>query len=163
MATSPQRRSVRGADELLARPRWQRVRQVPLIRREIREFVPPSTIELLLQGADQVVEGAPEMVRPRGGGKAVRIYATCMMTIDLQRLSALFREPADTSTAARLAEHLDGHPDLRRKLEDRLRPHLARLGAVAEAALTIDLDFTVRAQGRSLLIDADASATAGEG
>ena len=44
-----------GQQSLLAPP-WTRVRRVQLIRREVREYLPGSAIELLLSEGDTVVE-----------------------------------------------------------------------------------------------------------
>jgi len=124
-----------------------------LIRREIREFVPAATIELLLQGAEIVVEGAPEL----GGADAERrAFASVMVTLDLRRNQAAFHELPDSATAHRLAALLTGHPDLHARLEQRLRAHLASLLGCPAAALDVSCEFTVRARGCCIDIDADA-------
>lgn len=148
---SATRRSPR--PDLLPPSPWLRVRRVALIRREIREYVPATTVQLLLQGAEFVIEGAPELGRAGTPGRA---YATLMVTIDLRRSEAAYRERPDFSTAHRVAGLLAGHPVLHERLELRLRDHLAGLLGRAPGAVRVGLEFTVCARGSSILIDADA-------
>lgn len=143
--------------DLLPAPPWLRVRKVALIRREIREYLPPGAIDLLLAGAAEVIEGAPELGRTAGKGW---VYATAMVTIDLQRSRAAVREGADAGTAGRVAELLRDHAHLRARLIERVRPRLAALAGLVPEAIDVTLDFGVRARGTLLLIDADASARA---
>lgn len=176
--TSPKKRrgQPRSAEaDGLVDPPWSRVRRVQLIRREIRESVPPAAIELLLSGADHVVEGGTELEkpapgslpdlsrpgnpdRPRASGVARRrVYASLMTTIDLSGAAETFREPADAATAERVAELLRDDETLREKLIARMRPHLAELASMPGDALEISLDYEIRADGPRILIDADAA------
>lgn len=148
---SAARRSPR--PDLLSPAPWLRVRRVALIHREIREFVPASTVELLLQGAELVVEGAPELGTV---GAQRRAFASLMVTLDLRRNQAAFREPPDSATAHRVADLLVGHPDLHARLESRLRTHLAALLAQPPDRLGVSCEFTVQARGCCIYIDADA-------
>jgi hypothetical protein len=139
----------------LPEPRWARVHKVQLIRREIRETLSPSALEVLWRHGEHVIEGGQELHRGRGTA-APRFYATVMVTCDLRRCAAWFREPADVATAERLAELMIGNPRVQKKLVALARPELARLAQVPESALHIELDHHVRAEGTRVLIDGDA-------
>ena len=90
------------------------------------------------------------------GAAGRRFYATVMVTFDLRRCAAYFREPADVATAERLAELLIGSPRVKTKLIALARPELARLAQVPDAQLHIEMDHHARAEGTQVLIDGDA-------
>jgi hypothetical protein len=135
---------------------WARVQKVQLIRREIRETLSPSALEVLWRHGEHVVEGGGEVGRESAGR---RFYATVMVTFDLRRCAQYFREPADVATAERLAELLIGSPRVRNKLIALARPELARMAQVAEQCLHIEMDHHARAEGTQVLIDGDAMVT----
>lgn len=141
---------------LLPEARWAHVQKVQLIRREIRETLSPSALEVLWRYGEHVVEGGEELGR---GSAQRRFYATVMVTFDLRRCAAYFREPADVATAERLAELLLGSPRVQKKLIALARPELARMAQVAEACLHIEMDHHARAEGTQVLIDGDAMVT----
>lgn len=142
------------------------MRRVQLIRREIRESVPPAAVELLLSGADHVIEGGTELdrdpsaeLRPgrsSGGAGAGRVYASLMTTIDLMASAKAFREPPDAATAQRVAELMADTDIVRQKLIARVRPHLAELAQTDPQSLEISLDFEIRVEGHHIFIDSDA-------
>jgi len=127
------------------------VRRVQLIRREIREYLPASAVELLLCAAEHVVEGGVE----DDAGPQGEIYASLMTTIDLEVAADAFREPADAATAQRLAELMRDHEAVRSKLTGRARSALADLTGADSASLEISLDYEIRAQGNRIFVDAD--------
>ncbi|MBK7826885.1 hypothetical protein [Nannocystis sp.] len=141
---------------LLPEARWARVHKVQLIRREIRETLSPSALEVLWRYGEHVVEGGEEL---GGGSPQRRFYATVMVTFDLRRCAAYFREPADVATAERLAELMIGSTRVQKKLVALARPELARMAKVAEACLHIEMDHHARAEGTQVLIDGDAMVT----
>lgn len=156
--------SARATPDLAGRlppPRWARVEQVQLIRREVREYLPAGAVELLLSGADFVVEGGDEL-GATSGAPARRVYATVMVTIPLPRSAKAFRERPDGATAVRLAELLESTPLVARKLAELARPELAEIAGVSPAALEISLEHQARAEGTDLLIDGDAVAVVRE-
>ncbi len=100
-----------------------------------------------------MVEGGTELVP---GGDASRVFATVMVTADLARLADRFRDRPDAATAARVADLLDGHPDLAPKLAARIRSRLPELaGDPAAVQWEIVVDAQVRVDGTEVLIDAD--------
>jgi hypothetical protein len=134
---------------------WASVQKVQLIRREIRETLSPSALEVLWRHGEHVIEGGREL--GHGGGAAGRrFYATVMVTFDLRRCAAYFREPADVATAERLAELLIGSPRVKTKLIALARAELARLAQVPDSQLHIEMDHHARAEGTQVLIDGDA-------
>ena len=153
VTTSSEREPAESPEALLRRPRWTRVRKVALIRREVREYLPASTVEVLLSEGETVVEGGAEVVR---SGRSSRVFATLMIAADLTALADRFRDRADAATALRVAELLDGHPDLGPKLIARVRPHLSELAGRADASQwDVTVDPQIRAEGTSIMIDAD--------
>ncbi len=156
VTTSSEREPSESPEALLRRPRWTRVRKVALIRREVREYLTASTVEVLLSEGDTVVEGGAEVVRD---GASSRVFATLMITADLTALAGRFRDRPDAATALRVAELLEGHPDLEPKLVARVRSRLPELAGHEDAAeWTITVDPQVRADGSSIMIDADVVA-----
>lgn len=102
---------------------------------------------------ETVVEGGTELVH---GGASSRVFATVMVTADLGRLADRFRDRPDAATAARVAELLEGHPDLAPKLASRIRARLPELaGDPAAVQWEVVVDANVRAEGTEVLIDAD--------
>ena len=140
---------------LLPEPRWASVQKVQLIRREIRETLSPSALEVLWRHGEHVIEGGGELSHGRGAAGR-RFYATVMVTFDLRRCAAYFREPADVATAERLAELLIGSPRVKTKLIALARAELARLAQVPDSQLHIEMDHHARAEGTQVLIDGDA-------
>jgi hypothetical protein len=154
-SVKPARRRVsRGVGDGLAEPPWSRVRRVQLIRREIREYLSASAVELLLSTADHVVEGGSErdtMSSP--------VYASLMATIDLEMAAEAFREPADAATAQRVAELMAEHDLVHAKLLQRATAELAGLVGVEPDALEISLEYEVRAEACKVFLDADVEAS----
>ncbi|MEX1364647.1 MAG: hypothetical protein AB1Z98_16085 [Nannocystaceae bacterium] len=145
----------------LGEPRWARVQRVQLIRREVREALSPGAIEVLLEHAEVVVEGAEEL----GGRRAEdrRFYATVMVTIDLQRCAACFREPADEATARRVAELMEIDPRIRERLHTLAAEQVAQLASVEPGALALAVEIGVRAEQAGVLLDVDVVATLAAG
>lgn len=140
---------------MLPEPGWASVQKVQLIRREIRETLSPSALEVLWRHGEHVIEGGGELSHGRGAAGR-RFYATVMVTFDLRRCAAYFREPADVATAERLAELLIGSPRVKTKLIALARAELARLAQVPDSQLHIEMDHHARAEGTQVLIDGDA-------
>lgn len=155
LTTSPDRpgEGAENTHSLLEGRSWARVSKIQLIRREVREFLPPSAVELLFAHGEDVVEGGVEL---GDGGVAHRAYATVMVTIDLARCADLFREPADAATAQRLAELMEVDRPVRERLMTLARRELARISGLSAKRLRVQLEHHVRAEGTRLLLDADA-------
>lgn len=150
--STPSRRS-QTAQVTLPESGWVRVKKVQLIRREVREVLSPSALEVLWKHGEHVIEGGPEV---GGRGPARRFYATVMVTVDLRRCAAYFSEPADVATAERLSELMLGSARVRQKLIALARPELARLAGVAADLLHVEIDHHVRSEGTQVFIDGDA-------
>ena len=142
----------------LGGPQWARVAKIQLIRREVREFLSPAAVELLLAHGEPVVEGGLELDEE---GAAHRAYATVMMTIDLASCADLFREPADEATAQRLAELMSEDRKVHDKLVGLARRELARISGLSSKRLRVQMEHDVRAEGCRLLLDGDAMVSLG--
>ncbi|TPV97289.1 MAG: hypothetical protein B7733_00375 [Myxococcales bacterium FL481] len=153
MPTSPDTRdrpAPRGVT--LDAPRWIRVEQLPLIRREIREVLPAASLRALLTYAEVVVEGGRDR-ETHGSGQA---YATVMLTIDLSRCASLFRDRCDAATAARLVDLMAGQRGLQRHLIELAHPELQRWSEAPVESRGILVDVRVRAEGTRVYVDGDA-------
>ena len=137
-----------------------RVRRVQLIRREVREYLSRSALEILFAHAEWVAEGAGDLEAVDPPGIA---YATVMATIDLVHCHLLLREPADAATAARIAELLAECAQVPRRLEDLAGEDLARIAGLPRAALATTIEHHTRSEGTRVLIDGDAVLTRREG
>jgi len=135
-------------------PAWPRVRRIPLIRREVRESLSDSALEILFCGAELLVEGDREL--PERGITSGRAYATVMLTLDLVHGAALLRERADEATAERVAELMRGSAAVRRRVTEFARPRLAELFGADPRSLRIELLPAIRVVGARILIDGDA-------
>ncbi len=137
-----------------------RVQRVQLIRREVREYLSPSALEILFAHADWVAEGASDLEASGAPGAA---YGTVMVTIDLARCHASLREPADAATAARVAELLGACEEVPVRLEALAGEELARIAGVPRGQLVAAIEHHARADGTRILIDGDAVLTRREG
>lgn len=145
-------------------PPWSRVHRIQLIRREIREFLPESALEILFSRGRVVVEGGPE--RRKDGpepasagsarGRAGDYFGTVMVTVDLSTEGAVFSEPADEATARRLAELMETDDRVREKLVELLRARLAVTIGCSPSSLRIALVHAVRVEGCKVFLDGDA-------
>jgi len=144
------------AEPLGAAP-WARVRRVQLIRREIREALSPSALEVLFDHAELVVEGGEELGGRRTGDR--RLFATVMITIDLGHCAGQVREPADEATARRVAELMEAEPRVHERLQSLAARELARLGSAEPEELSVTVEAAFRVEGTAMLIDVDAMAT----
>jgi hypothetical protein len=130
---------------------------VQLIRREVREVLSPSALELLFEHAELVVEGGEEVGGRRADDR--RVFATVMVSIDLARCAGHVREPADEATARRVAELMETEPRVHQRLHSLAARELARLAGAAPETLAIAVETGMRAAGTVVLVDIDAMAT----
>jgi hypothetical protein len=128
-----------------------RVERLPLIEREIRERVGTAALELLIAGADVLVEGAPG-----NGPTSAGFFGSVMMTIDLAARAPQIREAPTPELAARLVELIgaDG------RALGRIR-RIAESRAAVFAGRPIEVhpgDLRVRSDGLRVLVDIDIEA-----
>lgn len=117
----------------------------------------PGAIEVIFDRADLVVEGGEELGGRRADDR--RIYATVMVTIDLSRSAAHFREPADEATARRVAELMEAEPRVQRRLHTLAAREAARLADAEPESLMLTTETGIRVDGTSVLVDIDVTAT----
>jgi hypothetical protein len=135
-------------------PTWPRVRRIPLIRREVRESLSDSALEILFCGAELLIEGDHEL--SDRGIVSGRAYATVMLTLDLAHSASLLRDRPDEATAERVAELMRGSANVRHRVTELARPRLAALFGADPRTLRIELLPSVRVSGARILIDGDA-------
>lgn len=131
-----------------------------MIRREIRESLSASALEMLLGRGELIVEGDRDLERPRASERG---YATVMLTLDLAEQAGLLRERPDVATAERVAELMRGSKVVRRQLVELARPRLAEVFAAPANRLRIELSTAVRVVGTRILVDGDAVVSLGNG
>lgn len=112
---------------------------------------------MLLGHTEVVVEGGEEVGGRRVGDR--RVYATVMITIDLQRCASMFREPADEATARRVAELMEGDPRVAQRLRTRAAREVAQLAGVQPETLAMAFETCIRVDGAAVLVDIDVTAT----
>lgn len=126
-------------------------RRVSLFEREIREHLSRAALDALLVHCELLSEGQ-EQVRGRQ-----RIYAgSTMLTLHLDRVQSLFREPGDAATARRLAALLAGDATARARLKS-----IATRQAEARTRCKLHevaVELRVSARGARVLVDADLEA-----
>lgn len=109
----------------------------------------PHALELMFSGAEVVVEAGRDP-------HEARAYATVMLTIDLDRLSGLVREPNDAETARRLIELMGVDAGVKQRLRKLARPYLSEAAELSIPARRIEIEHAVRQVGNKILIDVDA-------
>jgi len=131
------------------------VRRIPLIRREVRESLSNSALEILFCSAELLVEGDRDL-DCASSFESGRAYATVMLTLDLLRSAPLLRERPDEATAERVAELMRGCAGVRERVIELARPQLAALFEADPATLRVELLPVIRIAGARILIDGDA-------
>ena len=134
---------------------YARVGHVQLVRREVREYLPRASLELLFRTAEVVFEGDVEPGPVEEGPPAVA--GSLMITVDLAELAAIVREPPDAATAERLAELLPRTEGFAGRLAELAAAEIAARCGRPIPAKWVDLVPQVRADGGRILVDADVS------
>jgi len=140
-----------GAHAMRRRP-MARATRVALFRREIREWISPPALEILLGAADIVAEGSFE-----GTAGAEQLYlASIQATVDLPRCAAYIREPLDAAAARQLARHIHTDETARGLLMDLARREAERTAGCPLYELQVEIEASHR--GESLLVALDVEA-----
>ncbi len=129
-------------------PRWSRVHKIQLIRREVREFLSVSAIGALFSRAEHRLEDG---LYAEDG-----LHASVTVALDLGAFSDVFRERADPATALRVAALMEGDRAVHRQILSMIRTELAALACLDARSAQIELEFQVRAEGRTVFVDGDA-------
>jgi hypothetical protein len=128
------------------------VRRLALVRREIRERISATGLELLLRAASRISEG-----RIAADG---RYYGSTMLTLDLGLTCGQVRDVCDVGTATRLAQLLEGDAaalaQVRRLvLEEATRVARRPLGE-------LELEIRLRVEASTIFIDVDVEGPAAQ-
>jgi hypothetical protein len=121
------------------------VRRLALVRREIRERISATGLELLLRAASRISEG-----RIAADG---RYYGSTMLTLDLGLASGQVRDVCDIATAVRLAQLLEGDAAALAQVRRLVVEEASR---VARRPLgELELEIRLRVEGSKIFIDVD--------
>ena len=134
----------------LVRPMAQAAR-IAIFEREIRERLSKAAVEVLLARADILSEGQ----RLTRGGRQL-FEGSTMLTLDLARTSALFREASDAATARRLGAMLAGDTWARNRVRQIATKEDERLSHTK--VREVSAEMRVSTKGAKVLIDVDVEA-----
>ena len=127
-------------------------RRVALFRREIREWISPPALDILLRAADLITEGAFE-----GEAGDEQVYlGSVQVTVDLHRAAAYIREPLDAAAARQLAHHLHTDTVARQLLEELARRESEHAAGCPLYGLQVEID--PRYEGDALHVTLDVEA-----
>lgn len=133
-------------------PNWSKVRRLSLIRREVRESLSPEALRLIFHHAEVMVEGSVEQA-PRFGP---RVYATVMLTVDLEGLGTQLDEVIDELTTLKISELIRRDPRVHREIARLACRHVHGRDLDLSALGPYEIDIRTTAEGSRVLIDGDA-------
>lgn len=128
-----------------------RAARIAIFEREVRERLSRAAIEVLLARADVLSEGQ----RLTRGGRPL-FEGSTMLTLDLSRTSALFRESGDPATARRLAAMLAKDTWARNRVRQLATKEAERLSHTK--VREVSAEMRVSSKGAKVLIDVDVEA-----
>ncbi len=137
--------------ELALRP-IARAYRIALIEREVRERLSRAALDAVLASAEIMSEGQ----RGERGGQDSYMGST-MLTIDMQDLTPVLREPADAGTAQRLVTLLRADASIKARIDALAGREVHRVSATRPKS--VRTEFQIRSQGVHVFIDADVEAT----
>lgn len=128
-----------------------RAARIAIFEREVRERLSRAAIEVLLAKADVLSEGQ----RLTRSGKQL-FEGSTMLTLDLHRTVALFRESGDAATARRLAAMLAKDTWARNRIRQLATKEAERLSHTK--VHEVSAEMRVSSKGTKVLIDVDVEA-----
>lgn len=128
-----------------------RAERIAIFEREVRERLSRAAIEVLFARADLLSEGQ----RLTRAGKQL-FEGSTMLTLDLGRTSALFREVGDAATARRLAAMLAKDTWARNRVRQIATKEAERLSHTK--VREVSAEMRVSSKGSKVLIDVDVEA-----
>ncbi len=140
----------REASQFEIRPMVQ-VRRIGLIEREIRETLSQAALDALFAHAEVISEGE---TRP-DAGKMIFLGST-LLTCDLAATAEILREPAEDSTARRLASLLANEKTLGARIESIVRCEVERI--TGSQPKKVRSEARIRTQGARVFVDVDVEA-----
>jgi hypothetical protein len=129
-----------------------RVKRIALVEREVRERLSRAAVELIFARAEVMSEGQ----RTTRAGKPI-YFGSTMLTINLEALALVLREPCDAGTARQLALLLSHDASVASRVKALAGREAARiLGARLES---LAAEMKVSARGARVFIDVDVEGT----
>jgi hypothetical protein len=124
---------------------------IPLVEREVRERLGEAAIELLFEHAKVFAEGG----RARGptGGQA--FFGSVMLTIELDAVAPLVREPPSAELCARLATLMERDARVRTRLRTLAEAEAAKIAGAPVRVHSADVRVRADRDARRLLIDVE--------
>jgi hypothetical protein len=138
-----------GAAPRLPRKPMASARKVTLFRREIREWISPPALEILMGAAEVVTEGAFDPSSPEGP----RYLGSVRLRIALPRCAAYLRGPLDASAAHRLVQLLKDDAVSREVLQEIALREAERSAGCRLYGLEVEVATSHR--GEELYVDLD--------
>ena len=138
-------------DPLALRP-MALAQRANMFEREVREKLSRSALDLMMAQVEVLSEGQASQAE-----FGATYNGSTMLTIDLENMAGMFREPCDVRSAQKLARMLGDDPGLRMRVR-----HLAAQEAervAGRSIVEIRTDLEVRAQGTKVFVDVDVEAT----
>ena len=149
-AESPARPK-RAGQSLLLRP-MACARRIAMFEREVRERLSRAALDAILDRAEVISEGQ----RAERNGKDCYLGST-MVTVDLDSLGAVLREPGDAGTAQRLAALLRADLTVKARMDALACREVLRITKARPKGVRTEIQ--IRAQGSRVFIDADVEAS----
>lgn len=136
-----------------ARPRpMAGTRRIALFRREIREWIAPAALEILLGAGDCISEGSFD--GPPGPDQSY--LASIQLHIPLASCAEYLSGPLDAATARRLAELLRADVFAQEILRELARSEAERAAGCALPEVQVEID--IGHQGETVLVSMDVEA-----
>ena len=129
-----------------------RAQRIAMFEREVRERLSRAALDAILDRAEVISEGQ----RAERSGKDSYLGST-MVTVDLDSLGPVVREPGDAGTAQRLAALLRADPTIKARMDALACREVLRVTSMRPKGVRTEIQ--IRAQGSRVFIDADVEAS----
>src|SRR5258705_6066417 len=126
-----------------------RALRVTLFEREVREKLSTSAVEILFQRAQILSEGR-RSDSPTAGDA---FFGSTMLTINLAECSDVVRDPADASTAQRLALLMQEDARVQKRVRQIAAQEAERIAGAPSGARAVEV--RLRTEGAVVYIDVD--------
>ena len=144
-------RPKRAGQSLLLRP-MARALRIAMFEREVRERLSRAALDTILAHAEVISEGQ----RAERNGQDSYLGST-MVTVDLESLGPILREPGDAGTAQRLAALLRADSTIKARMDALAAREVLRVAGARPKGVRTEIQ--IRAQGSRVFIDADVEAS----
>lgn len=127
-------------------------KRVALFRREIREWISPPALDIILGASDLIAEGSFE-----GDAGEEQLYlASIQATVDLPRCAAYIREPLDAAAARQLAQQIRTDETARGLLGELARREAERTAGCPLYDLQVEIEADYHGESLQITLDVEA-------